>query len=72
VSLYKSQSTNRLQLLLVVVVLVGAVGHWAGDGEDMGREKVKRELLGVDGQTIARWEKTGHVPKWADKFLRVI
>lgn len=29
-------------------------------------------LLGVDGQTIARWEKTGHVPKWADKFLRVI
>jgi DNA-binding transcriptional regulator YiaG len=29
-------------------------------------------LLGVDGQTLARWEKTGHVPKWADKFLRVI
>ena len=29
-------------------------------------------LLGVDGQSVARWEKTGHVPKWADKLLRLI
>lgn len=30
------------------------------------------KLLGVDGQTIARWEKTGKVPKWADKLVRLL
>lgn len=30
------------------------------------------KLLGVDGQTVARWEKTGKVPKWADKLMRLL
>jgi len=30
------------------------------------------KLLGVDGQTVARWEKTGKVPKWADKLVRLL
>jgi DNA-binding transcriptional regulator YiaG len=28
--------------------------------------------LGVDGQTVARWEKSGKVPKWADKLARLL
>ncbi len=30
------------------------------------------EMLGIDGQSVARWEKTGRVPKWADKFFRLL
>jgi hypothetical protein len=28
--------------------------------------------LGIDGQSVARWEKTGKVPKWADKLVRLV
>ncbi|RMW98877.1 hypothetical protein EBQ26_06110 [Allofranklinella schreckenbergeri] len=27
--------------------------------------------LGVDAQTVARWEKTARIPKMADKFIRL-
>lgn len=30
------------------------------------------QLMGADGQSIARWEKTGRVPRWADKLLRLL
>ena len=30
------------------------------------------KLLGADAQSIARWEKTGRVPKWANKLLRLV
>lgn len=30
------------------------------------------KLMGVDGQSIARWEKTGKVPRWADKLARLL
>lgn len=30
------------------------------------------KLLGMDGQTVARWEKSGKVPKWADKLVRLL
>lgn len=29
-------------------------------------------LMGIDGQSIARWEKTGKVPRWADKLVRLL
>jgi len=29
-------------------------------------------LIGVDGQSVARWEKSGRVPKWADKLIRLL
>ena len=29
------------------------------------------KLLGIDGQSIARWEKSGRVPRWADKLVRL-
>lgn len=28
--------------------------------------------MGIDGQSIARWEKTGKVPCWADKLVRLL
>jgi DNA-binding transcriptional regulator YiaG len=30
------------------------------------------KLMGIDGQSIARWEKSGKVPRWADKLVRLI
>ena len=29
------------------------------------------KIMGIDGQSIARWEKTGKVPRWADKLIRL-
>ena len=29
------------------------------------------KLMGIDGQSIARWEKSGKVPRWADKLVRL-
>ena len=30
------------------------------------------KMMGIDGQSVARWEKTGRVPKWADKLVRLL
>lgn len=30
------------------------------------------KMMGADGQSVARWEKTGRVPKWADKLVRLL
>ena len=30
------------------------------------------KLMGIDGQSVARWQKTGKVPKWADKLVRLM
>lgn len=30
------------------------------------------KLMGIDGQSIARWEKAGKVPRWADKLIRLL
>jgi DNA-binding transcriptional regulator YiaG len=29
-------------------------------------------LMGIDGQSIARWEKNSKVPLWADKLVRLL
>ena len=29
-------------------------------------------LMGIDGQSVARWEKTSKVPRWADKLVRLL
>jgi putative transcriptional regulator len=29
-------------------------------------------LMGVDAQSVARWEKHGRLPRWADKMIRVL
>ena len=30
------------------------------------------KLMGIDAQSIARWEKTSRVPRWADKLVRLL
>lgn len=30
------------------------------------------KLMGIDCQSIARWEKSGKVPRWADKLVRLL
>ncbi len=30
------------------------------------------KLMGIDGQSVARWEKTSKVPRWADKLVRLL
>ncbi len=30
------------------------------------------KLVGADGQSVARWEKTSRVPRWADKLVRLL
>ncbi|GAB1394481.1 hypothetical protein MASR1M60_26450 [Rhodocyclaceae bacterium] len=30
------------------------------------------KLMGIDAQSIARWEKTGKVPKWANRMIRLV
>lgn len=30
------------------------------------------KVLGVDAQSIARWEKSGKVPKWANRMIRLV
>lgn len=30
------------------------------------------KVLGVDAQSIARWEKSGKIPKWANRMIRLI
>jgi DNA-binding transcriptional regulator YiaG len=30
------------------------------------------KLMGIDGQSVARWEKTSKVRRWADKLVRLL
>ena len=30
------------------------------------------KMMGIDGQSVARWEKTSKVPRWADKLVRLL
>ena len=30
------------------------------------------KLMGIDGQSVARWGKISKVPRWADKLVRLL
>jgi hypothetical protein len=30
------------------------------------------KLMGIDGQSIARWAKSDNVPHWANKLVRLV
>jgi hypothetical protein len=30
------------------------------------------KLIGADAQSVARWEKHGRLPQWADKLIRLV
>lgn len=62
----------------IATLLVRDKPRWSG-GEfrfirkelDMSQKSLA-DIFGKDVQTIARWEKSGRVPKMADRFMRTI
>jgi len=40
-------------------------------GQDLSQARLA-SYFGYDAQSVAIWEKTGKVPKWADRFLRAL
>lgn len=51
--------------------LTGAEFRFLRKELDMSQHRLA-ELLGNSEQSVALWEKKGHVPKWADRFIRLI
>lgn len=63
----------------VCMALVDKAGHLTGvefryirqSGMALSQQALGK-MLGTDGQSVARWEKSGRVPKWADKLIRLV
>ncbi len=53
-------------------VLTGTEFRYTRQGGMALSQPALGKMMGVDGQSVARWEKTGKVPKWADKLLRLL
>lgn len=53
-------------------LLTGVEFRYIRQGGMLLSQPALGKLIGVDGQSVARWEKTGRVPKWADKLLRLL
>jgi len=51
--------------------LTGAEFRFIRNGLLMSQPALAR-LIGIDAQSVARWEKTGKVPRWADRLVRLI
>jgi DNA-binding transcriptional regulator YiaG len=52
--------------------LTGAELRYIRSGGMLLSQPSLGKLVGIDGQSIARWEKSGSVPRWADKLIRLI
>ncbi len=52
--------------------LSGAEFRYIRSGGMLLSQPAMGKLMGIDGQTVARWEKTSKVPRWADKLLRLL
>ena len=52
-------------------VLTGAEFRYVRSAGMLLSQPALGKLLGVDAQSIARWEKSGKVPKWADRLVRL-
>jgi len=52
--------------------LTGAEFRYIRSGGMLLSQPSLGKLVGIDGQSIARWEKTGSVPRWADKLIRLL
>lgn len=52
--------------------LTGAEFRYIRSGGMLLSQPSLGKLVGIDGQSIARWEKTGNVPRWADKLIRLL
>jgi DNA-binding transcriptional regulator YiaG len=54
-------------------VLTGTEFRFIRQGGMLLSQPALGKMIGVDGQTVARWEKAGgRVPKWADKLVRLL
>lgn len=53
-------------------VLTGAELRYLRNAGMLLSQPALGKLMGTDGQSIARWEKTGRVPRWADKLVRLL
>lgn len=53
-------------------VLTGAEFRYVRSAGMLLSQPALGKLMGIDGQSIARWEKTGKVPRWADKLVRLL
>lgn len=52
--------------------LTGVELRWLRSGAMLLSQPALGKLMGTDGQAIARWEKSGRLPKWADKLVRLL
>lgn len=52
--------------------LTGAEFRYIRSGGMLLSQPSLGKLIGIDGQSVARWEKSGRIPKWADKLVRLI
>lgn len=52
--------------------LTGAEFRYIRSGGMLLSQPSLGKLIGIDGQSIARWEKVGTVPRWADKLIRLL
>ena len=58
--------TNKASLL------TGAEFHYIRSAGMLLSQPALGKLMGIDGQSVARWEKTSKVPRWADKLVRLL
>lgn len=63
----------------ICLALTGKTGHLTGvefryirSAGMLSSQSALAKLIGVDTQTVARWEKSGKVPRWADKLMRLL
>jgi len=52
--------------------LTGAEFRYIRSGGMLLSQPNLGKMIGIDGQSVARWEKTGKVPRWADKLMRLL
>ena len=53
-------------------ILTGAEFRYIRSAGMLLSQPALGKLMGIDGQSVARWEKTSKVPRWADKLLRLL
>ena len=63
----------------VCLALTRKTGHLTGvefryirSAGMLASQSAMAKMMGMDAQSIARWEKSGKVPRWADKLLRLL
>lgn len=61
-----------LTLTEKIGVLTGAELRYLRSAGMLLSQPALGKMMGIDGQSIARWEKTGKVPRWADKLVRLL